>query len=180
MSKAPAAAEELHRVFKILSDPTRVRILARNFDTPPDLIEDPFTGSAMGGMGCYLWHYGVIPEPVFEAEQGLWLERPGRAYGEVIGPPEDIVTVRVTNTTGELISVSYTFARAGAANLGTVPRGGENVEFSFPWEPGRLEFIVDQPRGVVTSNGVSSRRGDTFDLQVSRRQARATRINPSG
>lgn len=100
--------------------------------------------------------------------------------GSSTASPEDIVTVRVTNTTGELISVSYTFARAGAANLGTVPRGGENVEFSFPWEPGRLEFIVDQPRGVVTSNGVSSRRGDTFDLQVSRRQARATRINPSG
>lgn len=94
--------------------------------------------------------------------------------------PEDIVTVRVTNTTGDMITVSYTFARAGAAHLGTVPRGGENVEFSFSWEPGRLEFIVDQPRGVVTSNGVSSRRGDTFELQVSRRQARATRINPSG
>jgi hypothetical protein len=95
--------------------------------------------------------------------------------------PEDIVTVRVTNTTGDLITVSYTFARSGAAHLGTVPRGGENVEFSFPWEPGRLEFIIEQPRGVVTSNGVSSRRGDTFDLQVSSRQARATRLSePSG
>lgn len=94
--------------------------------------------------------------------------------------PEDIVTIRVTNTTGDMISVSYTFARAGAAHLGTVPRGSENVEFSFPWEPGRLEFIIDQPRGVMTSNGVSSRRGDTFELQVSPRQARATRIDPTG
>lgn len=100
--------------------------------------------------------------------------------GDSTASPEDIVTVRVTNTTGDMITLSYTFARAAAAHLGTVPRGGEAVEFSFPWEPGRLEFIVEQPQGVVTSNGVSSRRGDTFDLQVSGRQARAMRINPSG
>jgi hypothetical protein len=100
--------------------------------------------------------------------------------GESTASPEDIVTVRVTNTTGDVITLSYTFARAAAAHLGTVPRGGEDVEFSFPWEPGRLEFIVDHPQGVVTSNGVSSRRGDTYDLQVSRSQARATRVDPSG
>jgi len=92
--KAPKGISSVH-IFCVVESAPRVRILARNFDTPPDLIEDPFTGSAMGGMGCYLWHYGVIPEPVFEAEQGLWLERPGLAYGEVVGPPDDIATVRI-------------------------------------------------------------------------------------
>jgi trans-2,3-dihydro-3-hydroxyanthranilate isomerase len=92
--KGPKGISSVH-IFCVVESAPRVRILARNFDTPPDLIEDPFTGSAMGGMGCYLWHYGVIPDPTFEAEQGLWLERPGLAYGEVIGPPEDIVTVRI-------------------------------------------------------------------------------------
>ena len=28
--------------------------------TPPDLMEDPFTGSATGCMGAYLWHYGLM------------------------------------------------------------------------------------------------------------------------
>ena len=94
--------------------------------------------------------------------------------------PEDLITVRVTNTSGDMISVSYTFSQMGAAHLGTVPRGGENVEFRFPWEPGRMQFLVEAPRGRLSSNGLSARRGDTFTLQVSRREARATRVDPSG
>src|SRR3990172_8993974 len=31
---------------------------ARHFGLPPDAMEDPFTGSATGGMAAYLWHYG--------------------------------------------------------------------------------------------------------------------------
>ncbi|MBN1217864.1 MAG: PhzF family phenazine biosynthesis protein [Anaerolineae bacterium] len=68
---------------------------ARDFVDPPDLIEDPFTGSATGGMGVYLWHYGLIDKPAFIAEQGHWLHRPGQATVEVIGPPNDIETVKV-------------------------------------------------------------------------------------
>ncbi len=30
---------------------------ARHFGTPPDTMEDPFTGSATGGMAAYLWRY---------------------------------------------------------------------------------------------------------------------------
>ena len=30
---------------------------ARHFGTPPDTMEDPFTGSATGGMAAYLWHF---------------------------------------------------------------------------------------------------------------------------
>lgn len=70
--------------------------------------EDPFTGSATGGMGAYLWHYGLIDRPTFVAEQGHWMNRPGQAAVEVIGPRDDIATVKVgggavTVVRGELI-----------------------------------------------------------------------------
>jgi trans-2,3-dihydro-3-hydroxyanthranilate isomerase len=68
---------------------------ARHFGTPPDTLEDPFTGSATGGMGAYLWHYGLIKEPKFVAEQGHWMGRPGVGYVEVVGPPDHILTVKV-------------------------------------------------------------------------------------
>ena len=68
---------------------------ARHFVTPPDLLEDPFTGSATGGMGAYLWHHGLIDRPTFIAEQGHWMHRPGRATVEVVGPRDDIETVKV-------------------------------------------------------------------------------------
>jgi trans-2,3-dihydro-3-hydroxyanthranilate isomerase len=84
------------------------RTFARHFSPPPDVFEDPFTGSASGGMAAYLWHYGLIDRPVFIAEQGHWMERPGQAFVEVIGPAEAIETVKVggpavTVLRGELI-----------------------------------------------------------------------------
>src|SRR5215216_1225742 len=63
---------------------------ARDFGLPPDILEDPFTGSATGGMAAYLWHYGLIESPTFIAEQGHWMSRPGQAYVEVSGPREEI------------------------------------------------------------------------------------------
>lgn len=71
---------------------------ARHLGVPPDTNEDPFTGSATGGMGAYLWHYGLIDKPTFTAEQGHWLERPGQAFVEVVGPRDDIETVKVGGT----------------------------------------------------------------------------------
>lgn len=68
---------------------------ARHFGVPPDTMEDPFTGSATGGMGAYLWHHGLIDKPTFTAEQGHWMGRPGTAQVEVVGPQEDIETVKV-------------------------------------------------------------------------------------
>jgi trans-2,3-dihydro-3-hydroxyanthranilate isomerase len=68
---------------------------ARHFGVPPDTLEDPFTGSATGGMAAYLWHYGLLDQPTFIAEQGHWLRRPGQATVEVIGPGDDITTVKV-------------------------------------------------------------------------------------
>jgi trans-2,3-dihydro-3-hydroxyanthranilate isomerase len=68
---------------------------ARDFGVPPDSAEDPFTGSATGGMAAYLWHYGLIPQPTFIAEQGHWMGRPGQAEVEVVGSRDDIETVKV-------------------------------------------------------------------------------------
>ncbi len=68
---------------------------ARHFGVPPDTLEDPFTGSATGGMAAYLWHHGLIDSPTFIAEQGHWMSRPGQAYVEVIGPRDNIETVKV-------------------------------------------------------------------------------------
>jgi trans-2,3-dihydro-3-hydroxyanthranilate isomerase len=84
------------------------RTFARHFGTPPDILEDPFTGSATGGMAAYLWHHGLIDQPTFIAEQGHWLNRPGQATVEIIGPPQEIETVKVgggavTIVRGELI-----------------------------------------------------------------------------
>ncbi|MFZ6028998.1 MAG: PhzF family phenazine biosynthesis protein [Chloroflexota bacterium] len=68
---------------------------ARHFAPPPDVFEDPFTGSASGGMGAYLWHHGLIDSPSFLAEQGHWMARPGIGTVEVIGPRQDMETVKV-------------------------------------------------------------------------------------
>jgi trans-2,3-dihydro-3-hydroxyanthranilate isomerase len=68
---------------------------ARHFGVPPDTLEDPFTGSATGGMAAYLWRYGLIETPTFIAEQGHWMNRPGQAAVEVVGPQDDISAVKV-------------------------------------------------------------------------------------
>ena len=62
---------------------------------PPSLPEDPFTGSATGCMGAYLWKNQLLPSASFVAEQGHWMGRPGSGQVEVLGPPEDIAGVRV-------------------------------------------------------------------------------------
>lgn len=80
---------------------------ARHFSPPPDIFEDPFTGSATGGMAAYLFHYGLLSKKQFIAEQGHWMHRPGQAYVEIIGDKDDIQTIRVggpaiTVLTGQL------------------------------------------------------------------------------
>jgi trans-2,3-dihydro-3-hydroxyanthranilate isomerase len=71
------------------------RTFARHFGLPPDSAEDPFTGSATGGMAAYLWRYGLIDTPTWIAEQGHLMGRPGQASVEVVGLPLAISTVRV-------------------------------------------------------------------------------------
>lgn len=68
---------------------------ARHFVTPPDLVEDPVTGSATGGMGAYLWHHRLIAKPHFVAEQGHWMGRPGTVQVDIEGTPEHITSVKI-------------------------------------------------------------------------------------
>ena len=68
---------------------------ARHFAGPPGVFEDPFTGSATGGMAAYMWHHRLIDRSSFIARQGDWMHRPGMAEVTIIGPREDIEAVRV-------------------------------------------------------------------------------------
>lgn len=58
---------------------------ARHIVPPPDSFEDPFTGSATGGMAAFAWHYGLLATPTFIAEQGHWQGRAGQARVTVLG-----------------------------------------------------------------------------------------------
>lgn len=80
------------------------RTFSRHFVMPPDLVEDPFTGSATGGMAAYLWRYGLVDTPVFTVEQGHWMGRPGIGVAEVVGPADDIETVKVGGGAARVIS----------------------------------------------------------------------------
>ncbi len=82
---------------------------ARHFASPPDVFEDPFTGSATGGMAAYLWRYGLIDTPTFVAEQGHWMHRPGQASVEVVGPREAIETVKVGGAAATVVRGELTF-----------------------------------------------------------------------
>lgn len=88
--------------------------------------------------------------------------------------PDEGVTVRVTNRSGGPATVSYSFARTPPGHLGNVGRLGE-AEFVFAWEPGPLEFVVDVQGGVLTSNRLSTRPGETVYLEITGLQARATK-----
>ncbi|GGF21477.1 PhzF family phenazine biosynthesis protein [Hymenobacter cavernae] len=68
---------------------------ARHFGTPPDISEDPVTGSATGGMAAYLWHYGYLEHPQFVAEQGHWMGRPGTVQVIIRGSRDNIDAVQI-------------------------------------------------------------------------------------
>lgn len=57
---------------------------ARHFVPPPNAFEDPFTGSATGGMAAYLWQNGLLTTTGFWAYQGAGIQRPGEAWVEVL------------------------------------------------------------------------------------------------
>lgn len=71
-------------------------VFSRLLLAPPMPPEDPFTGSATGCLGAYLWSQGLIPERRFTALQGHWMGRPGRAEVEVLGPREAPEGVKVS------------------------------------------------------------------------------------
>ncbi|MBH8557830.1 PhzF family phenazine biosynthesis protein [Hymenobacter negativus] len=71
---------------------------ARHFGTPPDVSEDPVTGSATGGMAAYLWHHSYIDSPEFIAEQGHDMGRAGAVQVRISGSREAIESVQIGGT----------------------------------------------------------------------------------
>ena len=80
------------------------KTFARHPGSESGALEDPFTGSATGAMAAYLWRYGVLDSPVFLAEQGHWMGRPGAARVEVMGPRHNIETVKVAGSAVSVIN----------------------------------------------------------------------------
>ena len=68
---------------------------ARHYAPEAGIAEDPFTGSASGGMGAYIVQYGILPGLRFHIEQGHLCGRPGEGDVQVVGPRNDIQTVKV-------------------------------------------------------------------------------------
>jgi trans-2,3-dihydro-3-hydroxyanthranilate isomerase len=70
---------------------------ARFFD-PDGTMEDPFTGSAAGGMGAYLVRHGLKSGPLLHIEQGHLLGRPGYGQLEVRGSAENIQGIKLSGS----------------------------------------------------------------------------------
>ncbi|HEY0394090.1 MAG TPA: PhzF family phenazine biosynthesis protein [Candidatus Elarobacter sp.] len=68
-----------------------VALVSRHFADFGDVIEDPFTGSATGGMAAYCARYGIVRERSYAVAQGMHVHRPGRAQVEVGGEPPDAI-----------------------------------------------------------------------------------------
>ncbi|GAC1411455.1 MAG: PhzF family phenazine biosynthesis protein [Candidatus Velthaea sp.] len=64
---------------------------ARHFADVGDVLEDPFTGSATGGMAAYCARYGIVREQHYRVAQGMHVNRPGEAEVEVTGAPPDAI-----------------------------------------------------------------------------------------
>ena len=65
---------------------------------PPSPPEDPFTGSATGALGAYLWKHGLISQDSFIAEQGHGMGRPGSARVTRVGPADAMTGIRVAGS----------------------------------------------------------------------------------
>lgn len=83
-------------LFYVAREDGREVTYARHPGLSPDTAEDPFTGSATGGMAAYLWHHRLIQSARFTAYQGAFVNRPGSAQVELLGPPDDISGVRIS------------------------------------------------------------------------------------
>jgi trans-2,3-dihydro-3-hydroxyanthranilate isomerase len=64
---------------------------ARHFAEFGDVLEDPFTGSATGGMAGYCARYGIVTAQHYRVAQGMHVNRPGAADVTVTGAPPDAI-----------------------------------------------------------------------------------------
>ena len=76
---------------------------ARHFADIGDVLEDPFTGSATGGMAAYCARYGIVSATEYRVAQGMHVNRPGSAHVRVGGsPPHSIGRIIVA---GQAVTV---------------------------------------------------------------------------
>ena len=66
-----------------------VALTARHFADFGDVKEDPFTGSATGGMAAYCARHGIVADREYDVAQGAHVHRPGRGHVVVGGDPPD-------------------------------------------------------------------------------------------
>jgi trans-2,3-dihydro-3-hydroxyanthranilate isomerase len=76
---------------------------ARHFADIGDVLEDPFTGSATGGMAAYCARYGIVDARQYRVAQGMHLRRPGSADVRLTEPSANGIG-RIT-VAGEAITV---------------------------------------------------------------------------
>jgi trans-2,3-dihydro-3-hydroxyanthranilate isomerase len=68
-----------------------VALVSRHFAAFRGIVEDPFTGSATGGMAGYCARYGLVRERHYRVAQGAHVHRPGLAEVTVGGEPPDAI-----------------------------------------------------------------------------------------
>lgn len=79
-----------------------ITLRARHYADFGSIIEDPFTGSASGGMAAYCAYYDLLPARSYTIAQGDHVGRPGIGYIRVIGDAHEIEGVDVG---GEAVTV---------------------------------------------------------------------------
>jgi trans-2,3-dihydro-3-hydroxyanthranilate isomerase len=75
---------------------------ARHFSDYGDVLEDPFTGSATGGMAAYCARYGIVTDASYRVAQGMHVRRMGSAGVSVGGTPQKLGRIVVS---GEAVTV---------------------------------------------------------------------------
>lgn len=83
-------------------DSGEVALRSRHFADFNGLVEDPFTGSASGGMAAYCARYGLVKAVSYAIAQGHHAGRPGIGYIRVLGTPDAIEGIEVG---GEAVTV---------------------------------------------------------------------------
>jgi len=79
-----------------------IALRARHFADFGGIIEDPFTGSASGGMAAYCARYALLSVRSYAIAQGDHIGRPGIGHIRVLGDGENIEGVEVG---GEAVTV---------------------------------------------------------------------------
>ena len=86
-----------------------VALVSRHFADFGDVKEDPFTGSATGGMAAYCARYEIVRERAYSVAQGMHVHRPGRGQVEVEGdPPHDIGRIVVAGPAVTVLRATMT------------------------------------------------------------------------